>query len=170
MDPDNIIFQTARAGTATNPGLPATLANLLIAQAKHETGNYTSRFFTQYNNAFGYSYAGSKYQTGPGPTADNGQPIGVYGSLADSVREIVDWIYRRVREGKFPADLSTIQTPEQYAALLKSAGYYGDTLANYTRGLKNFFLNLYQEIEKPAGIVTLAVIGVLVYFALQRKK
>ena len=169
MDPQTIIFQTATAGTPVNKGLPATLANLLVAQAAHETSNFTSRFFRDYNNAFGYSYAGSRYQSGAGGIADNGQPIGVYPSVADSTREVVDWIYRRQREGKFPADLATITTPEQYAKLLKDAGYYGDTLSNYTAGLKRFFVNLYQEIGKPPIAGALLVIGLLLILALRKK-
>ena len=134
------IYNAARAGT-TNPGLPDLLAELLVAQAKHESGNFDSRAFIQGFNAFGYSYVpGAVWQTGePGLIADNGQPVAKYKSVADSTREIVDWIYRRVKEGKFPRDLSTITTPEQYAKLLKDAGYYGDTVSNYAGGLRRFF-------------------------------
>lgn len=149
---ESIIYNTARAG-----GIPAALSLLLIAQAKHETGNFTSNFFKQYNNAFGYSYVpGGKWQLPAGGSiADNGKPIAAYSTLANSVNEIVDWIKRRQNEGKFPADLSTITGPDQYAQLLKSAGYYGDTLANYARGLRSFF-------EANAEPVTLALGGVVI--------
>lgn len=165
----NTIFNTARSGTPVNPGLPVGLANLLVAQAAHETGNFTSRFFRDYNNAFGYSWAGSRYQTGPGPAADNGQPIGVYASVADSTREIVDWIYRRQKEGKFPADLSTITTPDQYAQLLKNAGYYGDTLSNYTAGLRRFFTNIVAEISTPSGLGLVAIASILIWIATRKR-
>ena len=141
MSYDSIIYNIARAGSPVNPGLPAALSYLLVAQAKHETGNFTSNFFKNYNNAFGYSYVpGGKYQTGGGILADNGLRIASYPDIKSSVYEIIDWIYRRQKEGKFPVDLNSIVTPEQYAELLKSAGYYGDTLVNYTNGLKKFFL------------------------------
>lgn len=155
----DVIRAQALQGTPNNPGVPAALAELLVAQSKHETGNYTSAFFRNYNNAFGYAfYAGSDYQAGAGTVADNGRPIAVYGSVNDSTMEVVDWIYRRYREGKFP-DLKTIRTPEQYAALLKSAGYYGDSLDNYLRGLKRFFV----PVAAVSGIGLLAA-AVAVYF------
>lgn len=137
----NEIYNAATAGTPKNPkGLPATLASLLVAQAKHESGNFSSNLFVKYNNAFGYNYvAGATWQTGQGTKADNGMPIAVYKNVGDSAREIVDWIYRRISDGKFPANLSVINTPEEYAALLKNADYFQDNIDNYTHGLKTFF-------------------------------
>lgn len=159
MSYDSVIYNTARAGSPVNPGLPAALSYLLVAQAKHETGNFTSNFFRNYNNAFGYSYVpGGRYQSGPGTLADNGKEIAVYPDVKNSVYELIDWIYRRQKERKFPADLSTIVTPEQYAALLKSAGYYGDTLVNYTNGLKKFFL----DSPVAAGGLSLMTISIII--------
>lgn len=160
MAADEIIYQTARAGSPVNPGLPAALSYLLVAQAKHETGNFTSNFFKKYNNAFGYAYvSGGKYQSGPGTTADNGQPIAAYPDVKSSVYEIIDWIYRRRKEGKFPQDLSTITTPEQYSKLLKDSGYYGDTMANYLNGLKKFFLsNPVAAASTGAGVLLIAAL------------
>lgn len=155
---DDLIYTTARAATAVNPGLPDTLARLLVAQAKHETGNYTHRFFTEGNNAFGYSYVGSRYQSGPGPVADNGKPIGYYSSIQDSVKELVDYIYRRSKEGKFPADLTMITTPADYAALLKSVGYYGATLQVYTAALTRFFSTVAKGIGENVTVISIALL------------
>mgnify|MGYP001619310353 CR=1 FL=1 len=168
MAADELIYQTARAGSPVNPGLPAALSYLLVAQAKHETGNFTSNFYKKYNNAFGYSYvSGGKYQTGPGSIADNGQPIASYPNVKSSVYEIIDWIYRRRAEGKFPQDLTTITTPEQYATLLKQSGYYGDTLNNYLNGLKKFFLS--NPVATAAGGTGLLLIaGILVYLYIKK--
>ena len=136
------IRSAALMGTPTNPkGVPSTLADLMVAQSKHESGDYSSHIFISDNNAFGYSYvAGSPWQIGPGIVADNGQPVGKYATIEDSTSEIVDWIYRRVHEGKFPANLNDIDTPERYAQLLKAAGYYGDTIENYLEGLKRWYV------------------------------
>jgi len=136
------IRAAAIVGTDKNPkGVPALLADLMVAQAKHETGNFTSRAFLQDNNAFGYSFVpGGYWQLGPGLIADNGKPVARYATIEDSTAEIVDWIYRRISEGKFPANLNDITTPDQYAQLLKGAGYYGDTLQNYLEGLRRWFV------------------------------
>lgn len=142
--------------TALEAGFPPVLSSLIAAQAAHETGNFTSRFYREFNNAFGYSYyPGSKWQLpSPGDIADNGAPIAAYRSIQDSTGEIIDWIKRRQKEGKFPGDLSTITTPAQYAELLKKAGYYEDKLENYSRGLATWY--------KPVAIAAGAAIGFLV--------
>lgn len=161
---DRIFYQATR-GTTLNPGLPPTLASLLIAQAQHETGNFTSNIFRNYNNAFGYSFVpGARYQVGAGSIADNGQPVAAYRNIEDSTKEVVDWIYRRVAEGVFPKDLNTIVSPEQYAALLKKAGYYQDSVANYTAGIKAFFKQVMQYIEQPGSGAWLLFGGLIFYW------
>jgi flagellum-specific peptidoglycan hydrolase FlgJ len=148
-------------------GIPDALSRLMVAQAAHETGDFTSNFFKRYNNAFGYSYVkGAKWQLPePGTIADNGLPIAAYASVENSTMEVVDWIKRRVNEGKFPA-LNTITSPEQYAQLLKSAGYYGDTVSNYLRGLKRYFDRGFEMATSTEGkilVTTIVLAGVLYY-------
>lgn len=153
---DQLIYNTARAD-----GMPATLAELIAAQARHETGDYSHRFFTTGKNAFGYSYvAGARWQLPePGTRADNGLPIAQYRSVADSVHELTDWIKRRQREGRFPANLATITDAGQYARLLKDSGYYGASLASYAAGLQSALQRLGPLAAGGAGLLILA--GVL---------
>lgn len=160
------IYNQARKGTGYNPGLPVDLANLVVAQAKHETGDFTSNAFLKHNNAFGYAYySGSNYQTGKGLIADNGQPVASYKTVEDSVKELIDWLNRRMREGKFP-DLAAVHTPGDYAAALKAAGYYGDTLANYARGLAAFF----KVITPAGGLGMVAIlIGAAIYWYVNKR-
>lgn len=161
------IRRAALEGTPRNPGgVPSTLANLIVAQAQHESGNFSSNIFSSGNNAFGYSYyPGSPWQLPePGLVADNGQATAKYKSIADSTKEIIDWIYRRVREGKFPQNLETITTPEKYASLLKGAGYYGDSVANYTAGLSRYFKTV------AIGGTAILILGVALFFILKSKK
>lgn len=119
-------------------GLPPNFQKLLVAQAKHETANFSSNAFKKNNNLYGYkSVKGAKWQTGAGITSSEGNAYAHYASIEDSVNEVIDWIKRRQKEGKFPADLRMINSSE-YAQLLKNSGYYGDTVANYTRGLNHY--------------------------------
>ncbi len=147
--------------TAFDDGMPPVLAALLVDQSKHETGNYSSRFFTVGKNAFGYSYdKDSKWQLDMGgPTADNGVAIAQYRTVENSVHEITDWIKRRQAEGKFPPDLGAITTPESYAHLLKAAGYYGDTESNYAAALSKYFYSAAQNFKTTVAKNPLLFIG-----------
>lgn len=159
MTNDELIISTAIAD-----GIPDTLAILMAAQARHETGNYTHRFFTTGKNAFGYSYVkGAKWQLPtPGPTADNGAAIAQYATVQNSVHELTDWIKRRQREGRFPGDLSTITNETQYATLLKKAGYFGAPLQIYIDGIARALRLMGQVVISPAGgsLILLAILVV----------
>ena len=130
--------------TAVADGMPEYLATLIVAQAKHETGNYTSKFFTSYHHCFGYTKVpGGKWQLNiQTPNADNAKPIAAYDSIQKSVHELTDWIKRRQKEKKFPKDLHDIKSPLEYVTLLKNCGYFGDTLSNYLFGVVHFVGNL----------------------------
>lgn len=163
MSNDEFIYSTAVAA-----GMPPVLATIIVAQARHETGNYTSRFFTIGKNAFGYSYyAGSKWQLDEGgPDADNGIPIAQYSSVYNSVHELTDWIKRRQAEGKFPANLAEINTPDKYAQLLKSAGYYQASLADYSAALVAWLQsigNLSAGAYAGTAIILIIALGLILY-------
>ncbi|HEX7904820.1 MAG TPA: glucosaminidase domain-containing protein [Chitinophagaceae bacterium] len=162
---DQLIYSTA-----LDDGMPALLSSFITGQARHETGNYTHRFFTLGKNAFGYSYNKlSKWQIQGGDRADNGVPIAQYRSVADSVHELTDWIKRRQKEGKFPKDLTQIRSASEYAMLLKKSGYYQAPLSVYVSGIVNALKKLPENIYKaipPGGniIVLLIIVGVAFYF------
>lgn len=167
-----IVTARLQDGTDTNPGLPANLVPLVLAQAQNESTNFTSNVFnnTGYGNAFGYNYSGSAYQTG------SFEGFAVYGNngVDDSAAEIVDYIYRRVADGSFPADLTTITTADQYATLLKNAGYYTASEATYASGISNWLQqNVVTPIVNNPEIsigVTLAILAVGSYFLFRKKK
>lgn len=126
--------------TAFADGMPAKLCELIEAQSKHETDDYSSHAFINNNNCFGYKYVkGGKYQDGKGITSSEGDPYAHYVDIQHSVHEICAWIIRRRNEGKFP-DLQFVTDPISYAKLLKKCGYFGDPIENYIAGL-NHFLN-----------------------------
>lgn len=131
-----VVSDQLLAGSVNHPGLPFALVRLVTAQSQHESANYTSDVFFNTNNCFGYKYyAKSPYQNG----YYNG--YAKYATVADSVQEIVDYIYRREATGEFP-DLGTITTAEQYATLLKNlkdpGPYFGAPLKEYVDGINSY--------------------------------
>ena len=156
MSNDDIVYNTAIAD-----GMPRPLALLILAQARHESGDFTSSVFLDCNNAFGYNYVSSSC-----PGHDTYQN---YNSLADSVHDLTGWIWRRYNEGNFP-DLSTITTPGYYAQLLQQNDYYTDTVSNYTNGL----LRWYDANFIPASIgissIVLIIAGWLLFRHFKKTK
>ena len=141
-------------------GVSDTLANLIVAQARHETADFTSPIFRENNNAFGYTFvSGAKYQLpSGGRIADNGKPTAKYASVEDSAKEMVAWLQRREKEGKFK--LKDLTTPEAYAAALKGSGYYGDTESRYLTAIKKWLAKYpkYQQVLITSGIGVFGVV------------
>lgn len=149
---------------ALSLGVPDTLAKLIVAQSKHETGNYMSNAFLRNKNLFGYKYVGQKNAT-QGIKSSESDYYANYVSIDDSVTELVNWIKRRQKEGKFPANLASITTAETYATLLKNANYYGDKLQVYVNGLKKFFKN---NIVLTTSLALPLLVGVILYYLVNR--
>lgn len=157
MDAGQTIYNTARAA-----GFPSALSAFMVAQARFETANFTSSVYLKCLNCFGYKATGSAPKCTLSPESDYYKK---YGSIAESTNEVVAWIRRRQGEGKFPKDLTTIATVDQYAALLKTSGYYGDSVANYTAGLKRY----YKEYKTPPGSTGLLMIALLTALLITRR-
>lgn len=140
------IYAAAIGGSPNNPGLPAAMASFLVGQAANETRGYTSDFFLNNNNCFGYEcYAPSIYQNGCSSNfADNGVPVGNYDNIQDSVFELVDWWYRRSKDGLggCPSDLNQITTADQYAQILSNAGYYTSAESYYAANISAWISKL----------------------------
>jgi hypothetical protein len=166
----DIVYNRALQGTANNPGLPDALAQLVVAQSQDESANYTSPVFAATNNGFGYKYSGSEYQHG------DYEGYAKYLSLDDSTAEVVDYIYRRVADGSFPQDLTTITTPDQYATLLANAvpgPYYGVPEQQYASGIASYFTtNILQPLQQnpSLGVAILVGLGLIAYLITKRKK
>lgn len=116
-----------RPGSPNTPiqGVPDFIAKCLVGQSKFETADYHNSFIPE-RCYFSYSYTPkSVWQIpGGGKVADNHVPVAKYSSLEDSVHEMTDWLYRRQKDGKFPANLNTITSALQYATLLQQCGFF----------------------------------------------
>lgn len=149
---DQIIYNSALTKLQEG-GMPnaKALATLMVAQAKHETANFTSPVFKNNNNAFGYKYfAGSSYQLGRGtgaPKSEGSTPYAKYTNVGQSAREVAAWILRRKKS------FIGVTNYVQYASKLKEHGYYGATFQVYVNGLKNWYKEIVPGI--PGGSMSL---------------
>jgi len=121
-------------------GLSPTVANLLVAQARFESADYTSNVFKQNTNLFGYKFVGQAAATrgteaprSEWPSATVKGYYAKYKSVEDSTNEVINWLFRREKEGKFR--VNELTTAGKYAAGLKSGNYYGSSAAEYGNGL-----------------------------------
>lgn len=104
----------------------------MIAQAKHETGNFTSNVYRTHNNLFGMKHPTIRKAVGEqGNAAPDGGHYQRYASDTDSVRDLLLWFDAR----KFPTSVSS---PDEYVNQLHQRAYFGDAIANYLKGVKHF--------------------------------
>lgn len=115
------------------------LAKFMVAQAAHETGNFRSNVFRNNLNAFGYKrFVRSPYQKKEnGFMSPEGNNYASYNDVADSSREIADWLGRR------KADFTIVKTATEYAAALKKHKFFTDNLQNYTTAMNKHYNSFY---------------------------
>lgn len=145
---EQIIYNVLRGA-----GLTDVAGKILTGQSGHETNGWTSNVWTSDNNGYGFGYdgEGSYY---------------AFNSIEDSVYALLSWIGGKQSAGTFP-DLSVITDETQYAALLKSNGYYSDSPTNYAAGIQRWYND---NLTLVGGISAVALIGIAVVFYLFFKK
>lgn len=152
--------------TAKKAGFSDALSRLIVAQARHETGNYSSNVFRTCTNLFGYKFVNGKWQASSCASAPEGGRYAKYNSIGDSTNELIDWLRRREREGKI--DTGAISTSQQYAEALKKSNYYTDSVRNYQRGLDSGLKNL--KIVAGAGLGLVLLAAGIYFYARSRKR
>lgn len=109
----------------------ATMKNILEAQARHETGRYTSLLYLRANNLFGMKNAsGSRAKTQMGFQVE-GDQYRHYKNNEESIADLIDYL----NNFKEPVYDDSEQGVIAYAKKLKKNGYYADSAENYTNGL-----------------------------------
>lgn len=103
----------------------------IIAQAKLESGNFTSRVFKTDNNYFGMKLPVKRptVAAGPGLMSPEGNNYAHYNSESDSVTDLLLWM----EYTKFPV---SVDSPEQYTRELKSRNYFGASEVVYLKNIK----------------------------------
>lgn len=103
------------------------LVPLIIAQAKHETGNFTSSLFRNHNNMFGMKVPVKRKSFRNGET-ENG--FSTFANTKDSARDFLEYL----RSVNFPKNVDSFQ----YVAALKNRKYFEDALGNYLKGVQSW--------------------------------
>lgn len=123
---------------ALNAGCTEAMAKIIVAQSKHESAYlgipYNSNVYKKALNCYGMKMP----RVRPHPwikgasnivrTSEGSAPYAEYESAYHSTRDLIDWL----TYSKIPLNIPTV---EEYAAVLKKKGYYGDSQANYLKNL-----------------------------------
>lgn len=110
----------------------------MIAQAKHETANFTSNIYRTHNNMFGMKHPSIRKSVGEkGDLSPDGGYYQRYINDTQSVRDLMLWM----DAVRFPVAVSS---PEEYVTRLDDLGdgpggrsYFGDAKI-YLGGLKHY--------------------------------
>lgn len=132
----NIEILQAADWVSQKTGIPASL---VYGQWVHETGNFTNRGATELNN-----FAGIK-----NPGGNDYRSFGSINEFSTYYAQLM--LSRRYASAGVPY----AKTPEEFAQALKQGGYYEDSAANYTAGLRRGMSN--YTINNSVGGVTVNV-------------
>lgn len=165
-------YQKRVFDTCIGEGLSVLHSKIITSQATHESGMFSSSLFKRANNIFGMTIPtkrSKRFISGSaGKQPDGSAYYAKYDSLENSVRDLIDW-------HKFKkTDWNKINSIEDYAAYLKSKGYYGDTQKNYTKALLRYLpgLEFIATAPIPAVVASLAVVlfitMTILYFSMSK--
>lgn len=104
------------------------MAPLIVAQAKHETNNFTSHVFKKHRNAFGMKEACHRKQLG---TQEPNSTYRTYKSIAQSAKDLV-LLYEHNNLNP------NINTAHWFAEELRNDGYYTADIDQYSNGIDRF--------------------------------
>jgi len=112
-------------------GVPVRMSQILVAQAAHETSNFTSRIFIENHNLFGMKLAKIR------KTAAIGQRYGhaIFRNIEDSILDIIIYL-------TFSDIPKNFTDSDSYVEAIKDKGYFTASLREYQKGTE-YFLNLY---------------------------
>lgn len=139
MNYDQIVYDTA-----INEGYTPNVAKFIVAQARLESGSYTSHVFLNDNNMFGMKFVGQPLaQRGTlAPASEqmcggncNEDYYAKYQSPEDSVKDVTGRLFKITRDGIGFNEINSSQSLLDYAQKLKQRGYFGISALAYAAGL-----------------------------------
>jgi hypothetical protein len=112
-------------------GLEPFVVDLLIAQSKHESGNYKNSL-TKYNNVFARHYhKNDTFATSAGAEAEGHSRFAKYPTLRNATLSQISYLKRKNYSFNW-------KTTSQYAVELKEKRYYEAPVEEYTAALNRF--------------------------------
>lgn len=182
MDIDQSIYNTA-----IEEGFSPTSAKLIVAQARYESGHYTSDVFKANNNMFGMKYVGQPLATKgtlapPKELSKSCRESGIcvnsdyyakYSSVNNSAKDTIQRLYKITRNGIGFEQLRDVKDATEFANKLKTRNYFGFHNINteagkqeakeYARVLDSILfrikvINFYKRNEKKINYTTSAIL------------
>lgn len=137
----DLILKLIQQLVADNADLPAEvmpfseseqekLAALLLAQSRHETGNFKSQSYKVGHNLFGMKRSTRPY--------DTGEYLG-HASYPNDEESIKDMLAYLVTSKAYTLREIANMDVRQYVLFLKSRGYFEDDTMNYYNGMTRFY-------------------------------
>jgi hypothetical protein len=103
-------------------------AKMIVAQAAHESANFTSKIFRLNNNPFGMKLPESRFTSAIGENFGHA----VYSDMLSSAHDY--WLYYNAK--KYPAVWNDIDT---FIEALKMKGYFEAPIEVYKKAVKYFY-------------------------------
>lgn len=172
---DQEIYNGAIKGGAT----PA-LATLLVAQARHETGNYSNKQTKVNNNLFGFKYSPNSKFSKRGNISPEGDPYAKFDTVGDAIQEyVIRYMGKKSSEGGTRLqEFNKIQPKDTttFANKLKGYGYYGAAVSEYIRGLNGAltrinivaFYNRNKMAVNSSALIGIILLG-FAYYTYKKK-
>jgi hypothetical protein len=109
-------------------GFKAATAKMITAQAAHETGNFTSTLYREFNNPFGMKQPQKRKTTSLGAWYG-------YATFPDIVQAANDFMYYWINQ-KLP---QTFKNVSEYVDSLQKHGYFEALKSLYLSGVTHFY-------------------------------
>jgi flagellum-specific peptidoglycan hydrolase FlgJ len=107
------------------------LERFILAQARHESNNFTSPVYKANNNPFGFKKAEKRKQAGklgtPAPKKEGGN-YWHYPSDTEAFKDLIVYF----EAVNFP---TSVRNSYEYASALKARKYFTDSVDNYKKGI-----------------------------------
>jgi hypothetical protein len=129
--PMSVDYEREIRSVLDSQGVDPYTAELLIAQSKHESGNYKNNL-TKYHNVFARHYHKTdSFAVSAGARAEGHSNFAIYPTVKYATLSQLSYLKRKKYSFKW-------KSPHQYAVELKSKGYYEAPVEEYTAALNSY--------------------------------